>query len=236
MNNQPPQQPPATNRLQLNFGFNTNNERTNAPNDPRQFPTTPSTFPQPIYPNQNGQQEVWGTQPAAYGNNNNYFMTNPYQATFNSQQGGIPQNNQYRAPPPPANPVAAAAAAYQNDPANGLAQQFAHQNLGGNNTPRSQSPYARQPSPGNQQRPRTAGAAAGQAHGQYGNFLSPQMPSMPIQQPSMTEDEPPAKNPDKYGENVIKKAKVSCGLVSAFFKENVQRARERNLRYVENFL
>ncbi|KAF2667660.1 serine/threonine-protein kinase cot-1 [Microthyrium microscopicum] len=232
MNNQPPQNP-ATNRLQLNFGFN-NNDRNAAANDPRQFPTTPSTFPQPVYPNQNGQQEVWGSAQPIYGQNN--YFANPYQATFNAQgqqqqqqQPGMPPNT-YRSPPPPANPVNVAAASYQNG-ADGLVQQFAHQNLGGN-TPRSGSPYARQPSPGNnQQRPRTAGAT-GQGQGQYRGFLTPDMPMQP-QQPSMTDDEPPAKNQDKYGENVLKKAKVSSGLVSTFFKDNVQRARDRNQRASE---
>jgi hypothetical protein len=48
----------------------------------------------------------------------------------------------------------------------------------------------------------------------------------------MTDEEPPPKNPEKYAENVLKKAKVSNGLVNTFFKDNVQRARDRNGRYV----
>jgi len=48
----------------------------------------------------------------------------------------------------------------------------------------------------------------------------------------LTDDEPPQRAPDKYGDNVMKKSKVSCGLVSTFFKDNVQRARDRNQRYV----
>jgi protein-serine/threonine kinase len=254
MNNQPPhqqqqqqqgqqgqqgqqQQGQAPNRLQLNFGFAAN-DRNPATNDPRQYPTTPSTFPQPVYPNQNGQQEVWGTGQQNF-TGNNYFMS-PYQATYGQQQQQQQQQNQnvapqqqsnpYRSPPPPTGQVAAPAPAYQNDPANGLAQQFAHQNLGGN-SPRAASPYGRQPSPANaQQRPRTAGAP-GQSNLQYGNFLSPQAtPTLPLQ-PSLTDDEPPARAPEKYGDNVMKKAKVSCGLVGTFFKDNVQRARDRNQRY-----
>jgi protein-serine/threonine kinase len=46
----------------------------------------------------------------------------------------------------------------------------------------------------------------------------------------MNDEEPPQKNPDKFGENVQRKAKVSTGLVSTFFKDSVQRARDRNAR------
>jgi protein-serine/threonine kinase len=45
-------------------------------------------------------------------------------------------------------------------------------------------------------------------------------------------EEPPNKNPDKYGDNILKKSKVSTGTVSTFFKDSVQRARDRNARYV----
>src|ERR1700712_3708431 len=223
MNSNQPQgqgqgQPP--NRLQLNFGFN--NDRNNAgggAENGRQYPTTPSTFPQPVFPNQNGQQEIWGAQTTNTGyGNSQYFVNNPYQSQYQPQTGNLPPApaNTYRSP------------GGYNDGTNGLVHQFSHQNLGGN-TPRAGSPYTRQPSPGNQQRrPRTAGATA-QAQ-QYGNFLSPQVPQSTAQ--SMTDEEPPAKNPEKYAENVLKKAKVSNGLVNTFFKDNVQRARDRNGRFV----
>src|ERR1700759_60597 len=218
MNNQPhqqQQQQQQPQRLQLNFGFN--NDR--APGaDGRQFPTTPSTFPQPVYPKPNGQQEVWGAQQSNTGYGAaSYFMNNPYQQQYNPQSANMPNApGQYRSPPPQAQNA-------YNDATNGLAQQFAHQNLGGN-TPRSASPYARQPSPNTQQRPRTAGATT--QHTPYGNFLSPQLPVSAS--PSLTDDEPPPKNPDRYGDNVMNKTKVSSGLVSTFFKDNVQRARDRN--------
>ena len=48
--------------------------------------------------------------------------------------------------------------------------------------------------------------------------------------PTVEDEEPPAKNPDQYTENVIKRAKVSSEQVGAFFRENVGRARERNKR------
>jgi len=202
------------NRLQLNFGITDNRQQA--------YPTTPSTFPQP-FPNSNGQQEVWGTQQTNTGYGNaGYFMNNPYQAAGYAQQANnVPTAggaSSFRSP-----------AAY-NDGTNGLIHQFSHQNLGGGGgggggTPRSGSPYGRQPSPANQ-RPRTAGASSNQS--QYGNFLSPQVPVPSAQ--SLNDEEPPAKNPDRYGENVSKKAKVCTGLVSTFFKDNVQRARDRNGR------
>lgn len=199
-----------TNRLQLNFGFN---DRSNlAAEMGRQFPTTPSTFPQPVFPNSAGQQQVWGAQQNSNGYGGaDYFMNNPYSAAYQQNSnpptpGGAP----YRAP------------AY-NDVTNGLARQFSHQNLGGN-APRSASPYGRHPSP--TQRPRAAGAPGQQ---QYGSHLSPPMPTQ--NGASLTDEEPPPKNPDKYADNVRKKAKVSVGLVSTFFKDSVQRAKDRNVRY-----
>jgi protein-serine/threonine kinase len=239
MNN--PSQQQQAQRLQLNFGFGA--DRNAAASDGRQFPTTPSTFPQPVFPNQNGQQEIWGAQQSNTGfGAASYFMNNPYQQQYPPQTANLPPAaagaaapHQYRASPQPATTF--------NDATNGLAQQFAHQNLGGN-TPRSASPYARQPSPNappqqphpthqthqqqHQQRPRTAGSTPQQ--GQYGNFLSPQVSSQNLL--SLNDEEPPPRNPDKYADNVVRKAKVSAGLVSTFFKDNVQRARDRNGRYV----
>jgi protein-serine/threonine kinase len=213
------------NRLQLNFGFDRNNNNNNnnfgTSESGRQFPTTPSTFPQPVFPNSQGQQEVWGTQQPNNGyGSTSYFMNNPYSQYQQQQQQGQQQSQQPQQP----------GAQYRspggyNDGTNGLVHQFSHQNLGGN-TPRSGSPYGRQPSPANQ-RPRTAGATTAQQ--QYGNFLSPQAP-LPHSH-SMTEEEPPQKNSDKYGDNVLRKTKVSTGLVSTFFKDSVQRARDRNARY-----
>ncbi|KAF2120815.1 serine/threonine-protein kinase cot-1 [Lophiotrema nucula] len=196
MNNNPP-----SNRLQLNFGLGPNDRNNyNQDSSGRAFPTTPSTFPQPVYPNQAGQQEVWGTQQT--NNGYGYFMGNAYQqAQYQGQQGNLQAPNQARF----------------NEAANGLVHQLSHQHLGG----RSGSPYGRQPSP-NPQRPRTAGAS-GQQYGSY---------SMP-RQPSLNDEEPPAKSPDKYSESIQRQAKVSIGLVSTFFKDSVQRARDRNQRALE---
>jgi protein-serine/threonine kinase len=211
----------AGNRLHLNFGYQ---DRNNFPADQgRAFPTTPSTFPQPVYPNQAGQQEVWGQQQnqGAYGGGGGgagagFFMNNPYQSQYHQQQQQQQSNLQapgsgYRAQ-----------TGYGDGP-NGLANQLSHQHLGG--PPRSGSPYGRQPSPS--QRPRTAGAT-GQAT--YQGYFNTPLPGPKTG--SLYDEEPPARNPDKYDDAVLRQAKVSTGLVSTFFKDSVHRARERNQRSV----
>ncbi|KAF2661449.1 kinase-like protein [Lophiostoma macrostomum CBS 122681] len=199
------------NRLQLNFGFG-GGDRNQYSQDSsgRAFPTTPSTFPQPVYPNQAGQQEVWGTQQQGNGYNG-YFMGNPYQqAQYQGQQGNLQAPNQARF----------------NEAANGLVHQLSHQHLGGaGGGGRSGSPYGRQPSP-SQQRPRTAGERGQQ---QYGAYLGSQGP----RQPSLYDEEPPAKAADKYSANLFQQSKVSVNLVNHFFKDSVQRARDRNQRALE---
>jgi protein-serine/threonine kinase len=206
---------PTPNRLQLNFGFTDRNNNGNyAADSGRAYPTTPSTFPQPVFPNQSGQQEVWGTQQPTNGHAAPGYFAAAYQQ--GTQQGGYTQqqgnlqapSTAYRAP-------------QYNDSTNGLVHQFSHQNLGGG---RSASPYGRQPSPA--QRPRTAGATGQQ---QYGGYLNAPIPGAP-RQPSLYDEEPPSKTPEKYSENVLRQAKVSVGLVNTFFKDSVQRARERNQR------
>jgi hypothetical protein len=79
------------NRLQLNFGFGGGDRNNQYQQEVgRAFPTTPSTFPQPVYPNQAGQQEVWGAQQGnGYNGGGGYFM-NPYQqAQYQGQQGNL---------------------------------------------------------------------------------------------------------------------------------------------------
>ncbi|KXT03960.1 hypothetical protein AC578_9295 [Pseudocercospora eumusae] len=199
------------NRLQLNFGF------TNQPNfaaeQGRAFPTTPSTFPQP-FPNSAGQQEVWGAQQTTSGiSSQGYFYNNP--TAYQQYSSNVSPAAGYRSP------------AGFNDVTNGLAHQFQHQHLGGN-TPRSASPYNRQPSPATA-RPRTAG----DPRGAYANsYLNAPMPAMP-QQPSIYDDEPPQKNPDKYSSTITERVKVQKMLTQEFFKENVERARARNERSKE---
>ncbi|SPQ20150.1 68b9daf5-d9d9-45c4-b708-9bc3d238d1c5 [Thermothielavioides terrestris] len=130
------------NRLYLNFG--NNNERLAATD--RTYPTTPSTFPQPVF---QGQPATQGgsQQPQAYQQgyasagyfppNNQYG--NQYTAQLGAQAADYSSQgySQARSTTPGAN----------NDPNTGLAHQFSHQNLGGG--PGRPSPYgsARGPSP-----------------------------------------------------------------------------------------
>ncbi|KAF2761939.1 serine/threonine-protein kinase cot-1 [Pseudovirgaria hyperparasitica] len=198
------------NRLHLNFGPQ---DRNFAPDQGRAFPTTPSTFPQPVFPNQAGQQEVWGAQQNMPGYGQGFFggggYPSQYQQPANLQQPGAA----YRG------------AGGYHEQANGLAHQLSNQHLGG--AARSGSPYGRQPSPSSQ-RPRTAGATGQQ---QYGGYMGSQFP-MP-RQPSVYDETPPDKSNEKYGDNIVRQAKVSTGLVSTFFKDSVQRARDRNQRALE---
>ncbi|KAF2717564.1 Serine/threonine-protein kinase [Polychaeton citri CBS 116435] len=203
------QQQPSDNRnrLHLNFGFNQGQNL--AAEQGRAYPTTPSTFPQPL-----GQQELWGTQQASSGiNPQGYFFQNPnvYQQQYQQQAMGTG----YRSP-----------GGIGNDGANGLTTQFQQQNLGGN-TPRSASPYNRQPSPASS-RPRTAG----DPRGAYGTYLGAPMPSS---QPPATiyDDEPPTRNAEKYSSSIADKVRMQKELTSHFFKENVERARDRNGRAEE---
>ena len=213
------------NRLHLNFGVG---ETNFAADVGRAFPTTPSTFPQPMYANQYGQRETWGIQqaPAGFANNASYFMTNPYQPQY-AQQGAAPTPGVAGYNAGPMSPG--------YDATNGLVHQLSQQHLGGS-TPRSESPYGRQPSPAGRSRP--DGRQAAQQQQQYGGQLGvpahgqqPQQQQQQYATSAMEINEAlPPKNPEKYSDNVFRRAKVSKELVGAFFRENVQRARDRNQR------
>ncbi|KAL2132585.1 hypothetical protein VTI74DRAFT_3608 [Chaetomium olivicolor] len=207
------------NRLYLNFG--NNNDRI-AATDRANYPTTPSTFPQPVFqgqaanppPSQQAQGYQQGYASAGYFQPNQYGGQYPQASDYSSASQGY---GQARATTPGAN----------NDPNTGLAHQFSHQNLGGAGRA---SPYgaARGTPPG--QRPRTAGAQGQQAgYGSYGNA-----PPMPTSSPHPDYFAPaPERNPDKYGPNANNNQKKCSQLASDFFKDSVKRARERNQRQSE---
>ncbi|OJJ74790.1 hypothetical protein ASPBRDRAFT_27785 [Aspergillus brasiliensis CBS 101740] len=203
--------PNNNNRLHLNFGYNDRAFNAAAANN-RAYPTTPSAFPQPIYQNQ-GPQDYIDAQNGAYAQGG-YFMANPYQAQAAYGQPHYGQNLQSPQP------------AYQsrmgysaNDGTNGLIQQFSNQDL---NSPRSGF-FARSASPA--QRPRTAGSPApGQ---QQPGHLAPPMPRSPR---TPAENEELQRYPERYSENVHKRGKAAKELVSVFFNENIERARDRNMR------
>lgn len=213
---------PNNNRLYLNFG--NSNDRLTPSGDRANYPTTPSTFPQPVFPQHSGQQpgamqspqqqqQGYGTGYAPPG----YFMQNQYPAGYPSQPQAVDfaPSNAYQ---PRSNTPGT------NDPNTGLAHQFSHQNLGG---AARASPYgaARGPSPA--QRPRTAGATGQPAA--YNNYQAPPLPtsnSAPVEEFARA----PERNPDKYGPNANNN-QVKCSKLAAdFFKDSVRRARERNQR------
>ena len=202
---------PDNNRLRLNFPFE-NQQNYDASNN-RVYPTTPSTFPQPIYPNQ--QQDYMGGQFTSNQQSSGYFMNNPYP----------PQQNQYQNPQyqyqnnHPQSPAPAYQGARQyTDATNGMIQQFSNQDL---SSPRSG--VNRTPSPSNL-RPRTAG----DTRGQFASHLAPPVPS---RSPKPEEEEKP--NPNKYSDNVLKRGTAAKQLVNSFFQENIERARDRNSRAKE---
>lgn len=196
---------------------NYNNERFQHYND-RNYPTTPSTFPQPVFENTAGPGG-YGQQAgnSNYGGNGGYFMNNPYPSPYQQPQG-YQQNYQ-----------TSAQTSYQpsplsynsNDGADGLVHQFAHQNLGPSS--RQALGYPRQPSPA--QRTRTQGTS-GQP--QYGNHLNPATPSFSSQRQSR--EGPPEKTPDLLPEMVRQRGSLCREYASNFFKQSLNRARERNER------
>ena len=244
-------------RLHLNFGGlgggpAYNNDRNYTPTNERVFPTTPSTFPQSVFQGSHPANDYVGAQVQqnTYAGQAGYFPTGAYQAQYSSPQSPYQQTtpgqyqgqyqNQYQQ-----QNLAAPQPSYQqrqngynpNDPTSGLARQFSNQNLGA--PQRQASPLNRQPSPnarfypnGQQvqgQQSRNQQIYASNQHSQS-NLLVPQTADNSNQLLSPTVEEPPEKNGDKYSNNVAKRGHGLHALVEAFFKENIVRARDRNLR------
>lgn len=204
---------PNNNRLYLNIG--SNGERL-ASSD-RAYPTTPSTFPQPVFPS--GQQQQGGNlqaqqqaYQAGYGQQQGYFAQGNYPGQAISDYSGQNAGYQQRSNTPGT-----------NDPNTGLAHQFSHQNLGGAGRA---SPYGSRGPPG--QRPRTAGSSGQQPA--YSNSSAPPLPNQ-AGGASAGEFQPaPERNPDRYGTNANSNQKKCSQLAADFFKDSVKRARERNQR------
>ncbi|KAL1952686.1 hypothetical protein VTO42DRAFT_4449 [Malbranchea cinnamomea] len=207
---------PNGNRLRLNFGFNDNRPFT--PQNNRAYPTTPSTFPQPIYSNQGGQ-DYMDPHGAQNMYNQGYFVNNPYAQQQQYHQGQQQYALANVASPqqayPPRSPYQA------NDVTNGLVQQFSNHGL--DSPPRSQGYNRNAPPQG--QRPRTGNSPA---PSQSPGHLAPGM-SNRSSLPAGEEDELP-RHPERYSENVHKRGKVAKELVTVFFRENIERARDRNVR------
>ena len=235
------------NRLHLNFGAGQangqdgfNSDRSYSASDGRVYPTTPSTFPQPIFPlRQQSNNDYVGAQiqtqmqsPTAPGygrGGGGYFVNNQQYPQQRAQQQPMQYQNQYPQQnlQSPQSPYPQRPAGYTtNDPNSGLARQFSNQNLG--SAQRQPSPFARLPTP-NQSRPRTEGVPNQQQ--QHGNFLAPPVSrSSSSQQLSTFDDQPPEPDPTKYSSNVARKLSGLHVFVATIFQDNVLRARERNTR------
>jgi len=247
-------------RLQLNFGGlgggGYSNDRNYNPTNERVFPTTPSTFPQSVFPAGGAANEYIGAQIQNNyaGQTPGYFPTGAYQAQYSQphspyqqpQFQGQYQHQQYQ---PPQQNLAAPQASYQSqrqtgyntqDPNSGLARQFSNQNLG---TPqRLPSPYGpspRQSSPNTRQYPNGQQPTTQQNRNQV-NYVSNQQLQSSLLTPPVTNgsgqslstsiEEPPEKNVSKFSINVQKRGHGLHALVEAYFKENISRARDRNIR------
>jgi len=216
------------NRLFLNFG--NNGDRLQA-NDRNAYPTTPSTFPQPVFPGAPAQQQSAAGGGQSAQQSQQYPGNYAPQGYFAQAQYAAPQYQtsvqDYGAPGGQNQPASYGQArsntpGTNNDPNTGLAHQFSHQNLGG---AARGAPYApRGPSPA--QRPRTAGAPAQQSS--YSSYLNPPLPAQTT--PRLEFQQAPERNPDKYGPNAHNNQKKCSQLAADFFKDSVKRARERNQR------
>ncbi|KAL9044343.1 MAG: hypothetical protein Q9214_002514 [Letrouitia sp. 1 TL-2023] len=224
----------SNNRLQLNFGAygGYNNDRNYAATDGRVFPTTPSTFPQPVFPSQGAQSsnDYLGTSmqtSTGFGapSQGGYFVNTSSQPQYSQQSSNLYAAQYQQQQSTAQGTYSQRQGGYNsNDPTSGLARQFSNQNLG--SSQRQGSPFGRQPSPSNQ-RPRTAGASGQQS---YGNHLTPPIPGADGRAEKEEDVKPPEKNPDKYSSNVTKRGQSLHALVEAFFRENISRARDRNVR------
>jgi protein-serine/threonine kinase len=208
----------AQGRPHLNFA-----NITGYPNGPDngEYPTTPSTFPQPVLSSaqQRQFQDLPGQIPYHGQPSPAYF---PETARFPQQTA---QQQQYSPLSPQRNPspFSTRNVALANDPRNGLAQQLSHQNLGDN--PRSPVPN---PGQSSTTRSRYADTSQQQKILTHDSFQS----HSPISQGPEFEAAPVQRTPDRYGSKANTNAKKCLQMAMSFFHDSVQRARERNCRYV----
>ena len=243
-------------RLHLNFGglgggTAYNNDRNYTPTNERVFPTTPSAFPQSVFQSSHPANDYVGAQVQqnTFASSAGYFPTGAYQAQYSSPQSPYPQNhgqfqgqyqNQYQQ-----QNLAAPQPSYQqrqtgynpSDPTTGLARQFSNQNLGA--PQRQASPLGRQPSPNPRFYPNGQQIPGQQTRNQQSYVTNQQSQSSLLVPPtaetngqslSPPMEEPPEKQSEKYSNNVTKRGHGLHALVEAFFKENIVRARDRNVR------
>ncbi|MCJ1329281.1 Serine/threonine-protein kinase [Thelotrema lepadinum] len=213
-----------------NAGQNSESDQTYPATDGGVYPTTPSTFPQPVFQSMHpGQQQPQQdylnpnaqmqspTAQAYAGNAQGYFANTSYSQY--GQQGQYSQQGYQQSLTSPQayspRPV------HPNDPNSGLAYQFSNQNLGAQGR---QNNYGR-PSPlGPGSRP------SPQQQHSYSSHLNPFSPSS---QTAQTDEKPPPQDPNRFSSNVYKRVVGLHLYVEKFFKDNIQRARERNVRAQE---
>ncbi|KAL1836430.1 hypothetical protein VTJ49DRAFT_5151 [Mycothermus thermophilus] len=213
------------NRLYLNFG--NNNDRLAATD--RTYPTTPSTFPQPVYQGQPGAAQPSSQQ--GYQQGQGYasagYFQQPAGQYAGTQYADYSSAGQGYGQPP------STAAGANNDPNTGLARQFSNQNLGGGGPAAAAraSPYAGGWGQAQGQRPRTAGGQGQQPGYGAGYVNTPPLPNQGAEPGYFAAA--PERNPDKYGPTANNNQKKCSQLASDFFKDSVKRARERNQRQSE---
>lgn len=217
------------NRLQLNFG---NNERNSHFND-RAYPTTPSTFPQPVFQSQAAGQDHLGQlqqAPNGFGGGTaaggGYFQNTNPNLYPTQQYAAQNQNNAYQQSyQSPSFPQSGRGPMFANDGANGLASQLSHQHLGNAPPARAMAAgYRPQQAQGNQGRKPSIPSP-------YPSYLNPLNGSNNASASSLDEKAIPDKNPEAYSGLNSKQSGILTGeYVANFFKQNVGRARDRNER------
>ena len=231
-------------RPRLNFatgGTQFTADRSYQATNDRVYPTTPSTFPHPVL----GQQQQAGqtsdylgnqiqSPSAAYpgANGAGYFGNSQYTSHYGQTQQQNAYPNQYQQQQSLQSPQQGAFPQRQtnfnpNDPTAGLTRQFSNQNLGTGQ--QRVAPQYRQPSPGQHHRP-----AGPSSQASYNSHLSPTSPSAgaPSQSHAAAVQLPPEKRSDRFSSNVSKRGQGLHVFVEAFFRDSIDRARERNARYV----
>ncbi|MCJ1311508.1 Serine/threonine-protein kinase [Agyrium rufum] len=237
-------------RPHLNFPAGTQfADRSYQVTNDRVYPTTPSTFPHSVFPQQGAQGQggqndyshLQSPTTGGYGgaNGGGYFSNSQYTSQYSQQQQQQPppplqqqsqsqyasQYQQQNLQSPQQTTFSPRQAGFnQNDPTATLARQFSNQNLGPGQ--RQGGQQGRQPSPGYA---RSGSTASQQA---YGSHLTPTTTSGSTNSAAELQ-EPPPKNPEKYSPNVIKRASALHVFVESFFRDSIDRARERNTRSKE---
>ena len=210
------------------------NDRNYQTSNDRVYPTTPSTFPHPVFsplrgPSTNdylgGQVQSPNTNGYGAGANGGYFPNTQFQSQYGqSQQTQYSSQYQQQNMQSPQPAFSQRQGGYAtNDPTTGLARQFSNQNLGSNQ--RQTSPYGRQPSPN--QRPRTGGATSQQ---NYGNHLTLPIPGNTNASQSLSSQDPPEQDPNKYSDNISKKVTGFGLFIKEWFKTKAEGTRDRNER------